>query len=179
MQYVLLLRGINVGGKNKVNMEALRQQLTGLGFSNVASYINSGNLIFDAEAGLDVSAALRRMLEETYDFAIPFALIPGTEFIRAVEALPDWWHRDLARRDVLFFTEGVPRELAEERVGRMKLHDELVHFSHIALFWGKIHQEEYLKTAYHRQLGAEAFYKKVTIRNGNTVEKLARMLTST
>ena len=46
MRYVLLLRGVNVGGKNKVVMSELKELLRGEGFSDVDSYINSGNLFF-------------------------------------------------------------------------------------------------------------------------------------
>ena len=45
--FALLVRGINVGGKNKVVMAQLRQELTGLGLENVETYINSGNIFFD------------------------------------------------------------------------------------------------------------------------------------
>lgn len=47
MRCTLLLRGINVGGKNKVAMADLKADLTGLSFENSISYINSGNLFFD------------------------------------------------------------------------------------------------------------------------------------
>src|SRR5947209_10787449 len=47
--YIVLLRGINVGGKNKVPMAELRQCLEGLGFANVTTYIASGNAILDSE----------------------------------------------------------------------------------------------------------------------------------
>lgn len=46
MKYVSFLRGINVGGKNKVKMETLRDILSAQGFTNVKTYINSGNVIF-------------------------------------------------------------------------------------------------------------------------------------
>ena len=49
MRYVLLLCGINVGGKNKVVMADLKADLAELGFQNPVSYINSGNLVFDSE----------------------------------------------------------------------------------------------------------------------------------
>ena len=49
MKYLVLLRGINVGGKNKVAMGELRQLLGDAGFMNVTSYINSGNLILESE----------------------------------------------------------------------------------------------------------------------------------
>lgn len=47
-RYVALLRGINVGGNTMIKMEDLRAMFEGLGFENVVSYINSGNLAFDA-----------------------------------------------------------------------------------------------------------------------------------
>lgn len=46
-KYVAFLRGINVGGKNKIKMETLREVISALGFQNVVTYINSGNLIFE------------------------------------------------------------------------------------------------------------------------------------
>ncbi|MCK3904845.1 DUF1697 domain-containing protein [Streptococcus suis] len=49
MRYVLLLRGINVGGRNKVVMAELCQAVVDLGYNNVETYINSGNLFFDTE----------------------------------------------------------------------------------------------------------------------------------
>jgi uncharacterized protein (DUF1697 family) len=47
--YVILLRGINVGGKNKVPMADLKQCLESLGYMNVLTYIVSGNLILDSD----------------------------------------------------------------------------------------------------------------------------------
>ena len=47
MKFVALLRGINVGGKNKIKMETLREVCGSLGFQNVKTYINSGNVIFE------------------------------------------------------------------------------------------------------------------------------------
>ena len=49
MRYILLLRGINVGGKNKVSMSELKEALLNEGFIDVDSYINSGNLFFSSE----------------------------------------------------------------------------------------------------------------------------------
>jgi uncharacterized protein (DUF1697 family) len=50
MKYVALLRGINVGGNKKVDMKELKKVFESLGFENVSSYINSGNVIFDAQS---------------------------------------------------------------------------------------------------------------------------------
>ena len=57
MKYVAFLRGINVGGKNKIKMETLREILSAQGFENVATYINSGNIIFETAKNDDVEIA--------------------------------------------------------------------------------------------------------------------------
>lgn len=50
MRYVALLRGINVSGRNMIKMETLRAMFESLGFENVKSYINSGNIAFDVSS---------------------------------------------------------------------------------------------------------------------------------
>lgn len=178
MTYILLLRGVNVGGKNKVKMEELKDQLTTLGFADIRSYINSGNLIFNAESeAAEVKGAIRQMLAENYAFNISFALINAADYQKALAALPSWWHDgSMARQDALFFTDDVDRAHVEERIKKMKLHSEIICFSDIAVFWGKTDEKEYAKTAYHKYLIAEDFYKKITIRNGNTVQKILTLL---
>jgi uncharacterized protein (DUF1697 family) len=57
-RYVVLLRGINVGGKNSVPMVRLRAVLEDLGFTDVATYIASGNVILDSERSADEVGAL-------------------------------------------------------------------------------------------------------------------------
>src|SRR5215475_3600776 len=49
-RYVVLLRGINVGGKNTVPMASLKAELETLGYKNVSTYVNSGNVILESDA---------------------------------------------------------------------------------------------------------------------------------
>ena len=60
--HVALLRGINVGGNKKVAMAALREAVAGLGHADVATYIQSGNVVFSA--GEADSTALAKAIEE-------------------------------------------------------------------------------------------------------------------
>ena len=59
MRYVAFLRGINVGGKNKVSMQELRSVVAASGFENVKTYVNSGNVIFDARKDSNPAIAKR------------------------------------------------------------------------------------------------------------------------
>lgn len=177
MKYVLLLRGINVGGKNKINMDELKLLLSKLGFSNVITYINSGNIIFDSNYDIiQIRKLIEQMLSYKYEFKILFALIKVDDYLDTMNNLPKWWHMDLFRKDVLFFTEDKMKDDVIKRIDKMPLHNEFVHYSNIAVFCGKIDKNEYSKTAYHKHLIKEDFYKKVTIRNENTVNKILLLL---
>src|SRR5258708_36614990 len=57
MRYAALLRGINVGGRNKVPMAELRALLTGLGYADLATHLQSGNAVFKSNTP---AAALER-----------------------------------------------------------------------------------------------------------------------
>ena len=177
MEYVALLRGINVGGNNKVVMSELRAQIAAAGFGHVRTYINSGNLLFEADAPReDVAQGVEDLLASHYDFPIRLALLTGQDYLAQLDELPDWWHGEVARRDALFYTRGLDRDLVRERIEAMELGDEAVHFGEHAVFWGKFDEKSFLKTAYHKRLLREDFYRQVTIRSGSTVEKIAAML---
>ena len=179
MEYVALLRGINVGGNNKVVMSELRAQIAAAGFGHVRTYINSGNLLFEAEDDApseDVAQAVEDILARHYDFPIRLALLTAQDYLAQLDELPDWWHGEVARRDALFYTRGLDRHHVRERIEAMELGDEAVHFGEHAVFWGKFDEKSFLKTAYHKRLLREEFYRQVTIRSGSTVEKIAALL---
>jgi uncharacterized protein (DUF1697 family) len=65
--HVVLIRGINVGGKNKVPMAGLKECLEQLGFSNVSTYIASGNVILESDKGADeIRARIEEALPESF-----------------------------------------------------------------------------------------------------------------
>ena len=177
MEYVALLRGINVGGNNKVVMSELRAQIAAAGFGHVRTYINSGNLLFEAEAPReDVAQRVEDLLASRYDFPIRVALLTAQDYLEELHNLPDWWHGKVARRDAIFYTRGLDRDHVRERIEAMELGDEAVHVGEHAVFWGKFDEKSFLKTAYHKRLLREDFYSQVTIRSGSTVEKIAAIL---
>lgn len=61
-------------------------------------------------------------------------------------------------------------------IEKAALYNEVVYLGRHAVFWGKYDEAEYLKTIYHKKLIKQAFYREVTIRNGNTYEKIAAIL---
>ena len=176
-RYALLVRGINVGGKNKVVMAQLRQELTELGLEKVETYINSGNIFFTST---DLKARLVEELETffavNYPFIQSFSLLSQEDYEEELKNLPAWWSEDLARKDVLFYTEGLDVDQVIEKVNSLKLEDEVVHFGKLGIFWGKYSEESYYETAYHKYLLKMPFYRQITIRNAKTFDKIGQML---
>ena len=176
MRYLLLLRGINVGGKNKVSMAELKDKISNVGYENVISYINSGNIIFDTTDSIEIVNDKISEILNTYIFKINKVILTQKEYLDEIANLPSWWSGDIYRRDVLFYSNEVEYLSIIERISTMPLNDELVHFGNKAIFWGKLSEKEYLKTSYHKYLIKESFYKSITIRNGRTFEKIAELL---
>ena len=177
MKYVLLLRGINVGGKNKVAMSDLKDMISKLGYENVITYINSGNIIFDANDNEEIVRVKISHMLETFPFSINKVLLTQEEYLDEISNLPEWWSEELFRRDVLFYSDEVDYTGMKERIKMMPLNDEMVHFGKRAVFWGKCNEKNYLSTSYHKLLMKESFYKSITIRNAKTFEKIIELLT--
>ena len=179
MRYILFLRAVNVGGKNKVSMTDLKALLDNAGFENLDSYINSGNLFFSsAESRETCISKIRKVLETNYDFSIPFASLTKEEYLEEQAALPAWWEEKLARRDVLFYSCTMDKSDILHFIENATFYNEIVHVGKQAVFWGKMDEAEYLKTTYHKKLMKQDFYKQITIRNGNTFDKIAEILRS-
>ena len=177
IRYALLVRGINVGGKNKVVMAQLRQELTELGLENVATYINSGNIFFNSIVPrTKLIENLQAFFERRHPFIQSFSLLSQEDYEAELENLPDWWTKDLARKDVLFYTESLDVDQVIEKVNSLELEDEVVHFGRLGIFWGKFSEESYYETAYHKYLLKMPFYRQITIRNANTFDKIGQML---
>ena len=177
MKYAVLLRGINVGGNNKVVMSELRELVRQLGYEQVETYINSGNLFFDSsEDYQQIHDNISQLFAKHYPFVRSFSLFNKADYEADLANLPTWWDENLARKDVLFYTDQVDQADAQRRIEALPLGDEVVHFGQLGVYWGKYEEKEYLKTAYHKHLLKQPFYKLVTIRNGKTFAKLASYL---
>ena len=113
--YVAMLRGINVSGAKPVKMERLRAMFEALGFTNVRTYVQSGNVVFDAKdraaAGLAPTLATKIVaaIKRDFGFDVPVLVLGAHELARVVDGNPFVEKRgiDLARLHVTFLA-GAP-----------------------------------------------------------------------
>lgn len=84
--YVALFRGINVGGRNSLPMQDLRDILSSLGCENVRTYIQSGNAVFaSASAAGELAGEIKAAIDERFGFA-PEVLLLSSRRLRAIAA---------------------------------------------------------------------------------------------
>jgi uncharacterized protein (DUF1697 family) len=103
-QYLALLRGINVGGKNPVRMADLREAFEELGLADVATYINSGNVLFRAprQARAQLAAELERTLSLRFGIELKVVLLTEAQLRDVVEGAPDGFGAETHRSDAIF-----------------------------------------------------------------------------
>lgn len=177
MEYVLLLRGINVGGAHAVPMAALKQHLADLGAQNIKTYLNSGNALFSAEqTAPSMRRAIAAMLAEHYSFAIPFALVSKSDFMDQAAHMPAWWFEPMARKDVFFYTDHADRKTVAQGIAALPMDDEIAECGNIAAFWGQRTNKNFLTSSLNKAAGKQAWITSVTIRNARTFEAISRML---
>lgn len=88
--YIALLRGINVGGNHKVPMAELRNEMVKLGFQNVRTLLNSGNVLFESLSGHgdELEQEISHHLENRFGFRIPVLIRKAGLILEAVESKP-------------------------------------------------------------------------------------------
>ncbi|MBL4624122.1 MAG: DUF1697 domain-containing protein [Flavobacteriales bacterium] len=90
-RYISILRGINVGGKRKILMADLKPLYEVLGFSNVNSYIQSGNIIFDSntkESQKELGQKIEQVINKAYGFDVPVIIRTVQEIEDAIAVNP-------------------------------------------------------------------------------------------
>jgi len=104
---IALLRGINVGGQKKVPMARLRELMEGLGYEDVSTYVQSGNVVFSSpkKASSVLAAEIENALEAEFGFDVSVLVRSRDELAAVVKANPlKSVAKDRARYHVLFLS---------------------------------------------------------------------------
>lgn len=86
--YIALLRGINVGGKAKLKMADLKLLFEDLGFKDVATYIQSGNVVFAAENGIGLEEKISKEIKSKFGFEVPVLVKTAAEIDTILKDCP-------------------------------------------------------------------------------------------
>lgn len=176
MVYVALLRGVNVGGHNKVDMKELTAVFSAAGMTSARAYINSGNVIFASQ--LDgtarIAAVLEGAIEQRFGLAVRVLVRSIAEVRSVVEALPAEWSNDGdAKCDVFFLFDDVD---APSILDRLEFDPEIedVRYTPGAVI-RRIDRKNAAKSKLTRVVGTP-LYQQMTVRNCNTARKLLELM---
>ena len=175
MNYVSFLRAINVGGNSIVSMAALKDTYESLGFADVRTYINSGNLIF-ASAESDpnkLTAKIEKALEKSTGLPIKVVVLTHSALQKIVDAIPSGWVDDSSMRCyvMLLWKEVDDRKILAELPMAPGI-DE-VKYTPGAVIW-RVDRKNIRKSKMNRIIGTPV-YKKMSMRSANTMRKLSEL----
>jgi uncharacterized protein (DUF1697 family) len=160
---VALLRAVNVGGRGRVPMAQLRELMEDLGYTDVATYVQSGNVVFTAPKAAGLAAALEKPYAKEFGFEIPVIVRTQAEMAAIVKANPLGKIADDPAKQVVFFLADKIPALAPDV---FELHGREIH-AWLPNGLGRSKLPQVLTT---KRLGTNA-----TARNWRTVEKLLAM----
>ncbi|HEU0295562.1 MAG TPA: DUF1697 domain-containing protein [Anaerolineales bacterium] len=176
-QFVALLRGINVGGKNLIKMTDLKACFEALGFKDVRTYIQSGNVLFSASAS--GQARLTKWIEEAlskkFNYRSRVVMRSLKQIQEIVTQAPMGFGSDPAtyRYDVIFLKEPLTAVKAMKSVATKEGVDQAFAGKGVLYFSRLISRAT---QSHLTRIIAMPVYQSMTIRNWNTTTKLLNMM---
>ena len=174
MRYVALLRGINVGKGPRVPMKTLKDLLERLGLTDVVTYLNSGNVVFESGLGAsELTRLIEEELERAFGEKIPTLVKTSTEMIAIAESIPrEWGNNDGEQTYVayLFGDVAKPGLVSDLPVKRQFMS---IFYAPEAIVWN-IKRENYNRSQI-TKIAGHSSYARLTTRNVNTARKLAAL----
>jgi uncharacterized protein (DUF1697 family) len=177
--FISMLRGVNVGGHNKIKMEALRALYESLGFSGSQTHIQSGNVVFRAKEkdSLRLAKKIGDAIERTFGFCPPVIVRTTSELRQVIAKNPFASRKNTDPSKLLvFFLATDPGAEIREKVLAIKPELEEIRFEGRELciyFPNGIGQTKLSIPRVEKLLQTPA-----TGRNWNTVQKLLEMAES-
>ena len=178
MVYVAFLRGINVGGNNKISMTSLKTGFEELGYENVQSYGNSGNIIFTAASNNpdEIAAQLEKTLWANFPTAVRVFIRSVAEMKEVLKEMPaDWQTKTGSERkyDVIFLGRPIDRpQIIQELQPKADI-DELDYRPGV-LFWS-VKVRDFSRSNLSKLIGT-ATYQEMTIRSPGVTRKVCELM---
>jgi uncharacterized protein (DUF1697 family) len=174
--FVALLRGVNVGGNNMISMRALKESFENLGFEQVSTYINSGNIIFKTKEhdARKLEKKIEQMLSSDYELDSKVVVRSLPEMEKLVKSLPGNWSEDsLWKRNVIFLRHTID---SEDILAEMPLKPDIeeVLYRPGTLLWSA--QATQLRQTSMVKLSTRKIFQDMTVRNLNTTRKLHELM---
>lgn len=176
MKYVALLRGINVGGNTLIKMADLKAAVEKAGFTNVMTYIASGNLLFETKetGAAAIEKILEQVIHQTFHLPVRVVVLNDKQYKKVLDDVPESWK---TRGDIRCYIAFLKRPTTAAQV--MKEVQPKEGIDVITPGTGAVYMATLLsgltKSGINKIIGKK-IYQDMTMRNYNTSKKLLELL---
>jgi uncharacterized protein (DUF1697 family) len=174
--FVALLRAVNVGGNNIISMRALKESFEGMGFKQVSTYINSGNVIFTTREtdARKLERKIEQMLVKDFELEGKVVVRSLAEMARLVGSLPSSWDGDSSwRYNVIFLRHTIDSEKILEELTAKGDYEQICYRPGTVL-WSA--QASEINRTNMQKLSSRKIFRDMTVRNLNTTKKLHTLM---
>jgi uncharacterized protein (DUF1697 family) len=175
VNYLALIRGINVGGKNLVKMTELRAAFEEVGHLDVETFIASGNVLFRAarQSRDELANAIESHLSRRFGIELKVVLLTAAQLRRVIEGAPDGFGADTDRCDVVFLRKPLTVKKALARVETRDGVDRVWEGSGV-LYFARLKAKA--STTRLSKIAVTPEYQNMTIRSWSTTRKLGALM---
>ena len=174
-KYIVLLRGVNISGKNKISMPELKGKLSKNGYKNVFTYLNSGNVILESEETKEreISNNVSEIIKKEFDLDIPVFTIKVSDLKELLENSPTWWNTSDKNiyDNIIFVMPPLTYEEVYKALGEPDSNLEKVKEYKNNIFWS-YDLKNYRKSIWWVKTASTSIKDSITIRTANTMTKL-------
>ena len=174
--FVALLRGVNVGGNNIISMRELKERFEAIGFTDVSTYINSGNVIFTTKETdpRKTEIKIEKMLSKDFQLDSKVVVRSLAEMEQLVNSLPQSWTGDRDwRYNVMFLRHTIDSENILKELTPKTESEQLVYCPGTLLWSAPVSD---INQTNMNKLPSRKVFREMTVRNLNTTKKLCELM---
>jgi len=174
-KYIVLLRGINVGGRNKLPMADLRIILSNYGYKNVTTYIQSGNILLNSIESIEkINENIKRIIKQHFDYEIPIVTLTTEELKKCFVENPYLKIEDNIKNLHVTFLKNIPENYLVENIKIKNANNDSYTIIGKTIY---LHMPDgYQNTKFSNTLFEKKLKTQATTRNWRTTTKLFEMI---
>lgn len=177
MKYVVLLRGVNVSGKNKISMSELKSELENNNYKNVITYLNSGNVILESDFSKEhIMKDIHSIILNRFGFDIPIYVISSSLLKDILNNKPSWFGTDdkSIYDNIIFIIPPVKFIDVYNSIGEISTGIEKIMEYKNTIFWS-FELKNYRKSNWWVKTSSASIKDSITIRTCNTITKILEL----
>ena len=177
MKYIVLLRGVNISGKNKVSMHELQKKLEVNEYNNIITYLNSGNIILESDKeNKEIAIDVTNIIRESFKIEIPVYVISYGDLKEIYNNLPDFslsQNKELYN-NIIFIFPPLSFQNIIDAIGKPSENIDIIQEYKNIIYWS-YDLNNYRKSNWWKKTASTTIKDSITIRTVNTIKRLLEL----